>query len=148
MNKAFVREPDDTGERHCPACGSLGVAVQGETWRLHVVESASEALAESAFFCPFPRCEVAYFDIFERTIRIEALRHPVYPKDPEAPICACFGLTADDVEADIAEGGVRRVRAIIDKAKGPEAHCRTAAANGQSCVGEVQRYYMKLRGGS
>jgi hypothetical protein len=91
---------------------------------------------------------VAYFDIFERTIRTEALRHPVYPKDPQAPICACFGLTADDVEADIAEGGVRRVRAIIDKAKGPEAHCRTAAASGQSCVGEVQRYYMKRRGSS
>jgi hypothetical protein len=147
MNKAFVREPDDTGERHCPACGSLAIAVQGETWRLHVVDSAADGLAETAFFCPFPRCDVAYFDIFERTLKLDVLRHPVYPKDPQAPICACFGLTAEDVEADIAEGGVRRVRAIIDKAKTPAAHCHTAAASGQSCVGEVQRYFMKLRGG-
>jgi bacterioferritin-associated ferredoxin len=76
------------------------------------------------------------------------LRHPVYPKDPQAPICACFGLTAEEVEADVAEGGVTRVRALIEKAKSPAAHCGTAAASGQSCIGEVQRYFMKLRGGA
>ena len=27
MNKAFVREPDETGALHCPACGSLGSPV-------------------------------------------------------------------------------------------------------------------------
>lgn len=148
MNKAFVREPDDTGQRHCPACGSLGIAVQRETWRLHVVDAAADGLAETAFFCPFPRCDVVYFDIFERTLRIDVLRHPIYPKDPQAPICACFGLTLDDVEADVAEGVVTRVRALIEKAKGPEAHCRTASASGQSCIGEVQRHFMKLRGGA
>jgi len=148
MNKAFVREPDDTGQRHCPACGSLGVPVQLETWQAQVVAGASETLSDAAYFCPFPRCDVAYFDIFERVLRTDMLRHPVYPKDPQAPICACFGLTAEDVEADIQEGGVTRVRAIIEKAKGPDAHCRTASASGQSCIGEVQRYYMKLRGGA
>ena len=29
MNKAFVREPDDTGDRYCPKCQSLGEAVGG-----------------------------------------------------------------------------------------------------------------------
>jgi len=56
-------------------------------------------------------------------------------------------LTAEDVEADIAEGGVTRVRAVIEKAKSPAANCRIRAASGQPCIGEVQRYYMKLRGG-
>ncbi len=147
MNKAFIREPDDTGELHCPACGSLGIAVQRETWQVHVVETSADALADSAFFCPFPRCDIAYFDMFERQVRIEALRHGVYPKDSQAPICACFGLKAEDIEMDIREGGVTRVRALIEKARGADAHCRTAAANGQSCIGEVQRYFMKLRGG-
>ena len=27
MNKAFIAEPVDTGERNCPRCGSLGVPV-------------------------------------------------------------------------------------------------------------------------
>lgn len=148
MNKAFVREPDETGALHCPACGSLGISVHRETWQVHVIDTATDALAETAFFCPFPRCDVVYFDMFERQVTTATLRQGVYPKDPQAPLCACFGLTAEDVEADIREGAVTRVRALIEKAKGPGAHCRTAAASGQSCIGEVQRYFMKLRGGT
>lgn len=147
MNKAFVREPDDTGERHCPRCGSLGMGVEQETWQARVVEQLHSALADSAFFCPFPRCDVVYFDMFERLLLTDALIEPVYPKDPTAAICACFGLTTEDVEADLAEGGVTRVRAVIEKAKSPAAECRIRAASGQPCIGEVQRYYMKLRGG-
>jgi hypothetical protein len=86
--------------------------------------------------------------MFERLLLTDALVAPVYPKDPAAPLCACFGLTAEDVEADVAEGGVTRVRAVIEKAKSPAAQCQIRAASGQSCIGEVQRYYMKHRGGN
>jgi hypothetical protein len=89
---------------------------------------------------------VAYFDQFERTVDIEQLKCPVWPKDPEAPICACFGLTRDDIEADIAAGTVERTRAAIARAKSPEARCMERSPTGRSCVAEVQRYYMKLRG--
>ena len=107
MNKAFVREPDDTGQLHCPVCGSLGIAVGRQTWELHVRPEAVGGLAESAFFCPFARCEVVYFDMFERRITTDQALHGIYPKDPQAPICGCFGLTAEDVEADIREGARR-----------------------------------------
>ncbi|MBI3836901.1 MAG: hypothetical protein HY288_03065 [Planctomycetia bacterium] len=146
MNKAFVREPDDTGAGHCPACDSLGIAVVGETWRAHVKAGAASSLAESAYFCPFAKCEVVYFDMFERRAMVDSLRHAVYPKDPDAPLCGCFGLTSEDVQADVREGGATRVRELLAKAKTPEAHCRTMAADGQCCVPVVQRYYMKLRG--
>lgn len=148
MNKAFVREPDDTGALHCPACGSLGVAVVRENWQAHVKEAFASGLAETAFFCPYAKCDVVYFDMFERRVTTDMVRHPVYPKDPVAPICGCFGLTREDVQADIDEGGVTRVRALLAKAKSPEARCRTLAADGRSCVPEVQRTYMKLRGES
>jgi Zinc binding domain len=147
MNKAFIREPDDTGRLHCPACGSLGIAVTGETWRAQLAETASQNLAESAFFCPYAKCDVVYFDMFARQVRTGALVRGVYPKDPQAPLCGCFGLTAEDVEADVREGVVTRVRGLLEKAKSPEARCRTMSASGQSCVGDVQRYYMKLREG-
>jgi hypothetical protein len=146
MNKAFVREPDDTGTGHCPSCASLGVAVSRETWQAHVRADAPCSLAESAFFCPFAKCEVVYFDMFDRRATIDALRQGVYPKDPDAPLCGCFGLTCEDVQADVSEGVVTRVRDLLAKAKTPEAHCLTMAASGQCCVPEVQRYYMKLRG--
>jgi len=145
MNKAFIREPDDTGRLHCPACGSQGIAVERETWQTHVAPEAAGGLAESAYFCPFAKCDVVYFDMFDRKIRTDAVVHGVYPKDPQAPLCGCFGLTCQDVEADVRDGGVTRVRALLEKAKSPEARCRTMSPSGQSCVGEVQRYYLKAR---
>lgn len=145
MNKAFIREPDDTGVLNCPACGSLGIAVRRETWKAHIRPGGAEGLAESAFFCPYSRCAVVYFDMFERRVTTDALRHGVYPKDAQAPICGCFGLTSDDVQADIREGVVTRVRELLAKAKSDDAHCLTMSASGQNCTAEVQRYYMKLR---
>lgn len=147
MNKAFVREPDQTGE-FCPACGSLGEPVGNETLAAQLSPEARRGLADSACFCPYPRCDVVYFDSFERTVTTAALPGPVYPKDPSAPICACFGLTREDVEQDVAEGVLTRVKALFAKSKSPEAACATKAANGKSCSAEVQRYYYKCKGGA
>lgn len=145
MNKAFVREPDVTAE-YCPRCGSAGDSVGEITLAAHLTVEQRRNLAEPASFCPIPRCEVAYFDNFERFVLASDLARPVYPKNPTAPICACFGLTCDDVDQDVAEGGVVRVREAIEKAKLPEARCAELAANGRSCVALVQRYYMQRRG--
>jgi hypothetical protein len=89
---------------------------------------------------------VVYFDDFDRVIDREAFGRPVYPKDPSAPMCSCFGLTLDDIEADVSEGGVRRVKELLAKAKSPQAQCSRLAPSGQPCVPEVQRCYMQLRG--
>ena len=48
MNKAFVREPDDTGQLNCPACGSLGIAVVRETWQSHVAAESAGSVAEAS----------------------------------------------------------------------------------------------------
>ncbi len=145
MNKAFVREPEDTGERYCPKCQSLGQAVARVTVAAHIPAEALAQISEAAYFCPFPQCPVAYFDEYERTIDVQRLLRPLYPKDPEAPLCACFGLTRDDIEEDLLEGGVRRVRETLEKSKTPAAQCLTKAANGRSCAADVQRYYFQRR---
>jgi hypothetical protein len=145
MNKAFIREPDETSDRNCPRCGSLGVAVAAETLDAQLSGAARRLVAESAWFCPFARCEVIYFDAFERVVNAETFGKPVYPKDPDAPICSCFGLGIDEIEQDIAEGGVARVRELVNKAKTPTARCALLAPSGQCCVPEVQRAFMQLR---
>jgi hypothetical protein len=147
MNKAFVREPDQTGPANCPRCGSLGTTVSAQTLDAWLSPGARRTLPETANFCPFPRCEVVYFDHFERVITVDEVARSVYPKDPSAPLCACFGFTLDDIEADLAENGVARTKALVARAKGADAHCLTAAADGRSCVAEVQRCYMRLREG-
>jgi hypothetical protein len=144
MNKAFVREPD-TIEYRCPRCGSIGAPVGRETLQSHLAPEALKRLAESGFFCHDPRCEVAYFDQFARFVERDALKRPVYPKDAEAPLCACFGFTRDQIEHDVREGTVTRCKELLAKAKSSEARCAILAADGRCCAAEVQRYFMKFR---
>jgi hypothetical protein len=144
MNKAFVREPDHIAD-YCPRCGAKGEQVGRETMRSFVPVEKLQTVADPANFCPSPLCDVAYFDAFERVVLVADLNKPVYPKDPDAPICACFGLTRRDIEQDVHEGVVTRVKAILEKAKSPEARCVEKAANGQPCVAYVQKYYMQCR---
>jgi hypothetical protein len=145
MNKAFVREPDQTAD-YCPRCGSKGEQVAREIVQFYLPKGKLPILADPANFCPSPQCDVAYFDAFERIIVTGDLAKPVYPKNPNAPLCACFGLTRHDIEQDVAEGVVTRVKAILEKAKSPEARCSQIAANGQPCIAYVQKYYTQCRG--
>ena len=141
MNKAFVKEPEQ-GDEQCPRCGSIGQSVGRHTMERYVGDAAA-TLADRSNFCPKPTCDVVYFDMFERYILCSALILPAYPKDPTAPICACFGFTERDADADIAEGGRDRTRAVVERAKSSESRCEMLAANGRCCVAEVQRYFMK-----
>jgi Zinc binding domain len=144
MNKAFVREPDDDGRAFCPRCGALGTPVDTGPLDAHIRAESRGKLQDSAWFCPFPRCKVAYFNQLESIVKVDELIAQIYPKDPNAPICACFGLTYDDVEADVREGAPRRTRDLLAKSKTNEARCATLAADGHSCIAAVQQLYMKL----
>ena len=48
---------------------------------------------------------------------VDELRAPVYPKDVDAPICACFGFTIDEIEADAQDGTPTRIRELLAKSK-------------------------------
>jgi transposase len=145
MNKAFVREPDGAAE-YCPRCGSKGEPVGPETLRAYLTDEQRGQIASSANFCPSPNCKVAYFDSFKRVVLAADLPRPVFPKDSRAPVCACFGLTLDQIEHDAAEGNVTRVREIIEKARSPAARCTELAANGRPCTAYVQKCYLQSRG--
>jgi hypothetical protein len=143
MNKAFIREPEFDGRAYCPRCGSLGVSVGEAVLDRHVQPPSRSRLGDSAWFCGFAKCDVAYFDLLERVVEVAELREAVYPKDPSAPICACFQFTRDEIEADLRDGSPRRVRELLAKSKSSEAHCAALAADGQCCMAEVQRLYMR-----
>lgn len=147
MNKAFVREPDSS-EVYCPTCAAPGEAALRVAFEAHAPAEARRALAASTYFCPTPSCPVAYFDAFEAVVPVAALAGPVWPKDPAAPLCSCFGLTLEDVEADVADGTPHRIRALLAKSKSPAARCEELSPTGRCCLPEVQRSYFKLRGGS
>jgi hypothetical protein len=100
---------------------------------------------DSAWFCGYARCDVAYFNQFGSIVRMHELKSPVYPYDPYAPICACFGVTYDDVEADVRDGVPNRIRELLAKSRSPEANCQNLAADGRCCMTAVQELYMRLR---
>lgn len=100
-------------------------------------------MGDSAWFCDFSRCDVAYFDLFERYVTVNELQSTVYPKDAAAPICACFGFTVEDIEADVHQGTPMRIRELLAKSKSSDAQCHTRAADGRCCMREVQRLYMR-----
>jgi hypothetical protein len=147
MNKAFVREPDTT-DVLCPKCGAAGVGVMRMTFEAHAPPEVRRPLAASVYFCQTPTCPVAYFDAFEAFITADALVRPVHPKDPSAPLCPCFGLTLDDVEADVADKTPQRIRELLAKSKSPAARCEELSPTGRSCIADVQKAYFKLRGGA
>lgn len=145
MNKAFVREPEDYGNAYCPRCGSLGTRVGEGALDTHCSPEVRGRVRESAWFCPVASCEVAYFNPFGMIIRANELRGPVYPKDPDATLCACFGFSMDDIYADLESEKPYRIRALLARSQSAEAHCSTAAADGQCCLREIQRLYIRLR---
>ena len=143
MNKAFVREPDFDGRAYCPLCGALGTAVTEVTLDHHLQPASRSQMGETAWFCVFAQSNVAYFDLFERSVTINELQSPVYPKDTAAPICACFGFTLDDIDADVEEGTPTRIRELLAKSESSVAECHKLAADGRCCMREVQRLYMR-----
>jgi hypothetical protein len=137
MNKAFVREPDNT-ETFCPKCGAAGVPVPWITVEHHVPEETRKRLTASSLFCMTPSCEVAYFDAMESFVLAADLVKPVYPKDAAAPLCPCFGLTKHDVEDDVDAPSPVKIRTLLSKSKSPAAHARrlpTAAVACRRCRG-------------
>lgn len=146
MNKAFVRESDST-EVRCPRCGAIGEeALRAAVESLTTAESR-RSLAATAFFCPTPVCEVAYFDAMEATVMVASLVRPIYPKDPDAPLCPCFGLRYEDVVEEASQSVPVKIRELNRRSKTDEARCHELSPTGHCCLPEVQRLYFKLRGG-
>ncbi len=144
MNKAFVRDPEPSVDR-CPRCGAAGQPVGSLILDSFVRPEVRNQLGAEACFCPTATCPVAYFDAFDRLVEVPQLARPVYPKDPDAPICGCFGFTCTEIDEDLREGVATRTRAQLERARSSEARCSQAAANGASCVAAVQSYFMQHR---
>ncbi|MEQ8767445.1 MAG: hypothetical protein RL885_26285 [Planctomycetota bacterium] len=145
MNKAFVSEPEPA-EPRCPepkGCDGYGIAVTPQTLRAQVDAKLLEQLSDKVYYCPTPRCPVGYFDNWGTTISAEAVRVQAYPKEPDAPICTCFGVSAEDIRSDAEKGSRERIKALLKKAESKEARCKTSSPTGESCVTEVRKLFLQ-----
>ncbi len=144
MNKAFVKDPEP-GEPRCPApkgCGGLGSPVSRVTLVSQLPEVLAGKFSESAYYCANPSCQVAYFDTWGTTAERSSLSAAAYPKSPTAPVCSCFGFTADEVRTAAEAGRKDIVRDMVLKAEGDDAQCETKAPSGSCCATEIRRLFL------
>ena len=147
MSRAFIRDPEP-GEPLCPGCGTPGDEVGPPTLEAQLSEADRSALGKGASYCVNPACPTAYFDAWGASVAAARLRSTAWPKDPEGPICPCFGLAAAEVEADARDGKKERVRALVDRSKGPEARCAERCPDGRPCIPRVLRLFREAFGGT
>lgn len=147
MSRAFVREPDAAQPR-CPqpaGCGGLGEPVAAVTLRANLDDSVAATLTSEAYFCPDPGCDVAYFDAVGGRVGVDQLRERRWPKDGDAPLCACFGVHEATITGWGRDGRTDLMRAFLATAATPEARCLTRTHAGQSCVRNARRAFMSER---
>ena len=146
MNKAFVREPDTTAD-YCPRCGAQGQPVGREAMRRYVPPRAASHGVRSGRLLPHADVRGGLLRRLRADDSRGRPRAARLSQRPRRPDLRRFGLTRRDIEQDVSEGVVTRVRAILDKSKTPAARCADMSANGQCCVAYVQKYYMQCREG-
>jgi hypothetical protein len=140
MSRAFVKDPEP-GEPRCPACGALGEPVGAPTLEAQLPPDARAPLGGAAWYCENPACPTAYFNAWGVSVPEAQLRSSTYPKNPERPICPCFGVSAADVLVDARQGRKDRVKDLVERSKGPEAKCVERCPDGKSCMTRVLRLF-------
>jgi hypothetical protein len=145
MNKAFIKEVEDRIDRDCPVCGSLGVSVLDQTVDAHLTADDRVQLGQTVYYCPSPTCDVSYFDLHGKFLTASRILDPAFPKNSAAPLCRCFNFTWNDLQADLNDGGVRRVRELLQKSESTAANCTLTMPDGRCCIAEVQKTFLRLR---
>lgn len=125
----------------CPSCQSPGEAVGIVTLDAQLSPDDRKAIGDRAFYCPSPSCPTAYFSAWDAVVPLSRLRSRSWPKDPDAPLCPCFGLTVADIVNDARAGRKNRVLEIREEADAPDARCPSLAPDGKSCSAQVMRLF-------
>jgi len=135
-----MKEPEPE-EPRCPGCKGLGEPVGEPTLEAHLAADVRAPLGPSAFYCADPGCATAYFNGWGSSVPREKLTSTAYPKDPDAPVCSCFGLTAAEVVADARDGRKDRIKSVLERSEGPEARCVAKSPDGRCCRPLVSRLF-------
>lgn len=148
MSKAFLKEPE-AADPTCPTpvgCGNRGIVVARATLQVMLPAECVGLLAEPAYACENSRCEVGYFDSWGASVPADLRARRAWPKDPDAPLCACTGLTVADLESDAQRKDPSRVRELLSRAKTCSAECLVRSPTGHPCADAARRVYSRASG--
>lgn len=140
MSRAFMKE-GEAPEPRCPSCGGAGDAVAPATLDAQLGPEDRKALGDRAYYCAGPACPTAYFSAWDAVVPQDRLKSRAWPKDPEAPVCPCFGLTPADIIEDARSGRRSRILEVREESDAPDSRCPRLAPDGRSCVARVMRLF-------
>lgn len=135
-----MKDPEP-GDPRCPVCDGLGDPVGSATLDAHVPAELRTALGGAAFYCGAPSCRTGYFNAWGAAVPADRIVAPAWPKDPDGPICPCFGMKSAEVVSDAREGRKERIKDLVERSKGPDARCAASASDGVCCVAKVLRLF-------
>lgn len=134
-------ETGEPGAGRCPGSDSPGSAVELQTVKALLTETALRRLTSSDYrFCPDAACDVVYFAADGMRFTTADVRVPVWQKLPfgSRPVCYCFGESEASIRSEIESDGrsaaVERVRAHIDAGR---CACELRNPRGACCLGDV-----------
>ena len=131
----------EPGTSRCPESDSSGSAVDRQTVKALLTETALQRLTSSDYrFCPDAACDVVYFAGDGMRFTTADVRVPVWQKLPfgSRPVCYCFGESEASIRLEIESDGrsaaVERVRAHIAAGR---CACELRNPRGACCLGDL-----------
>ena len=140
MSRAFIKE-GEAPDPACPSCGTPGEPVGAATLEAQLPPEDRKALGDRAYYCGNPACPTGYFSAWDAAVPLERLKSRAWPKDPQAPICPCFGLRPADIIDDARAGKKSRVLEIREESDAPDSRCPRLSPDGRCCVAQVMRLF-------
>jgi hypothetical protein len=128
-------------EPRCPSCDTLGDAVGPPTLVAQVPADLRGALGDRAYYCVNSACRTAYFNGWGTVVPAERIARPAFPKDPDGPLCPCFGVSPSQILSEAREGRKEGIRSLKARAEGPEARCAECSPDGRSCLPRALRLF-------
>lgn len=138
----------------CPRCEAVGTRVDPLTLKaLLTPDGLRRGVPHEPRFCATRDCPVVYFDsacgaIFtERDLTV--LVHAKHPDALDVPVCYCFGVTPESMEAASTRHGGTSVRDMITReVKARHCACEVKNPTGRCCLGDVVRVENARRRGA
>ncbi len=131
MTKRFFANLNRTVAPYCPQCQALCDAVGCATLDITCSHACAKNFGNDGWFCTYPDCEVAYFDLYGRIILVEELRQPVHPKSDGAPICPALVSPMNSLTRPLISVHPPPF-ANCWPVQTPAANCTVLAANGRA----------------
>jgi hypothetical protein len=131
----------ESGAPPCGTCGKRGAAVQLQTVKALLTETALRRVQLTRYrFCASPACEVVYFGDVGDRFETHDLRVAVWHKNPFGArlLCYCFAETEGVIRAEILERGrSQAVQRIREHIAAQRCACDIRNPRGVCCLADV-----------